>query len=256
VPMALGKRVVGMLAVESAQTNCYTDHHAELLTAVADQAAVAVENARLLVQARGLAALEERQKLARELHDSVSQALFGIGLGARTARALLDRDPSKAAEPLDYVVSLAEAGLIEMRALIFELRPETLAREGLVGSLERQLATLRSRHGLVIEADFNTEPETSLDVKEVLYRIAQESLNNIVKHAHARKITVRLSQALDGILLELTDDGVGFDPTGTFPSHLGLRSMRERAVRIGAVLHVESVVGCGTQTSLLVPLTR
>ncbi|MDQ2683374.1 MAG: GAF domain-containing protein, partial [Chloroflexota bacterium] len=95
VPMKLGDRVTGMLAVEIDQINCYTDHHAELLMAVADQAAVAVENARLYGQARGLAALEERQKLARELHDSVSQALFGIGLGARTARTLLDRDPAR-----------------------------------------------------------------------------------------------------------------------------------------------------------------
>src|SRR5581483_1884348 len=109
----------------------YTPRHAELALAVANQAAIAIENARLFERVQSAAATEERQKLARELHDSVSQALYGIALGARTARAQLDRDPAKAAEPLDYVLSLAQAGLAEMRALIFELRPESLATEGL-----------------------------------------------------------------------------------------------------------------------------
>jgi signal transduction histidine kinase len=214
---------------------------------------VAIENARLYQQARGLAALEERQKLARELHDSVSQALFGIGLGARTARTQLDRDPAKVAEPLDYVVSLAEAGLTEMRALIFELRPDALELEGLVGSLEKQLAALRARHGLDIDADLGDEPETTFEVKETIYRIAQETLNNVVKHARARTITVHLTQGGAGIRLEIGDDGVGFDPTGDFPGHLGLRSMRERAARIGAVLELESAPGQGTRTCILVP---
>jgi signal transduction histidine kinase len=253
VPMMLGDQVIGMLAVETNQVGSYTDHHAELLMAVADQAAVAIENARLYQQARGLAALEERQKLARELHDSVSQALFGIGLGARTARTQLDRDPAKVAEPLDYVVSLAEAGLTEMRALIFELRPDALELEGLVGSLEKQLAALRARHGLDIDADLGDEPETTFEVKETIYRIAQETLNNVVKHARARTITVHLTQGGAGIRLEIGDDGVGFDPTGDFPGHLGLRSMRERAARIGAVLELESAPGQGTRTCILVP---
>ncbi len=253
VPMKLGDRVTGMLAVEIDQIDCYTDHHAELLMAVADQAAVAVENARLYEQARGLAALEERQKLARELHDSVSQALFGIGLGARTARALLDRDPARVEEPLDYVIGLAEAGLTEMRALIFELRPEALELEGLVGSLEKQLAALQTRHGLTIDADLDQEPDVPFDVKETLYRIAQETLNNVAKHAQARTVTVRLATGESGTRLEITDDGTGFDPSGSFPGHLGLRSMRERAARIGAALELESAIGRGTSIVVLVP---
>ena len=253
VPMKIGERVIGMLSVEIDRKDCYTKHHAELLMAVADQAAVAVENARLYEQARGLAALEERQKLARDLHDSVSQALFGIGLGARTARTLLDRDPAKVAEPLDYVVSLAEAGLTEMRALIFELRPESLELEGLVGSLEKQLAALRARHGLLIEADLCPEPAAAFNVKETLYRIAQEALNNVVKHARASSVRVQMTDSERGIRLEIVDDGVGFDPTGNFPGHLGLRSMRERAARIGAVLDVESAPGRGARTSVRVP---
>lgn len=257
VPMAIGDRITGMLAVEIGEVGYYTDHHAELLQAVADQAAVAVENARLYEQARGLAALEERQKLARELHDSVSQALYGIGLGARTARTLLDRDPARVAEPLDYVIALAEAGLTEMRALIFELRPDALASEGLVGLLEKQAAALRGRHGLIVETDLGPEPAVSLSTKEALYRIAQETLNNTVKHAHASRVTVRLAHRPDdGTTLEIADDGVGFDPTGSFPGHLGLRSLRERAARQGATLDITSAPGKGTRTRVVVPLAR
>ena len=256
VPMMLRDRVIGMLSVEIDQVNAYTGRHAELLLAVADHAAMAVENARLYERARGLAALEERQKLARELHDSVSQALFGIGLGARTARALLDRDPSKVADPLDYVVSLAEAALTEMRALIFELRPDALQQDGLVGILDKQAAALAARHKLNIETDLGSEPDTTLEVKEALYRIGQEALHNAVRHAHATTIWVRLNQAGQGLTLEILDNGVGFDPEGSFPGHLGLQSMRERAARMGAVILVESAPGEGARLQVIVPPAR
>ncbi|MCB0222382.1 MAG: histidine kinase, partial [Anaerolineae bacterium] len=124
-----------MLELGHCQPNFYTARHVDLALAFANQAAIAIENARLYEQAQSLASLEERRHLARELHDSVSQALYGIALGTRTARMLLDRDPTKLAEPLDYIMNLAEAGLTEMRALIFELRPEILESEGLVGAL-------------------------------------------------------------------------------------------------------------------------
>jgi signal transduction histidine kinase len=142
------------------------------LGAVADQAAVAVENARLLSDTRGKAALEERQKLARELHDSVSQALYGIALGVETAREVLPENPERAAEPLDYGVSLAEAGMTEMRALIFELRPESLEKERLVAALEKQAAAIQARHGIQVETALGEEPDAPVDAKESLYRIA------------------------------------------------------------------------------------
>jgi signal transduction histidine kinase len=256
VPLTLGNRVTGMLAVEINHVGYYGAHHAELLRAVANHAAVAVENARLFEQARGVAALEERQKLARELHDSVSQALYGIGLGARTARKLLDRDPARVAGPLDYVITLAEAGLTEMRALIFELRPDALETEGLVRLLNKQAAAIRARHGLEVVTEFAGEPETGLAVKETLYRIAQESLHNTVKHAHASRIVIRLFEESGDIVLEVEDDGVGFDPGGSFPGHLGLRSMRERAARHGAALELVSAPGRGARTRVCVPPAR
>ena len=215
---------------------------------------IAVENARLLVEVRGKAALEERQRLARELHDSVSQALYGIALGAKTARTLLDRDSTKVASPLDYILSLADAGLAEMRALIFELRPESLEREGLVAALEKQAAALRARHEIKVETDLCNEPDAPLEIKEALYRIAQEALHNIVKHAHASSVRIRMRCSPENVTLDVSDDGIGFEPEGDFPGHLGLHSMRERTERLGGTLAVESAPGKGTQIRAWIPM--
>ncbi len=193
-----------------------------------------------------VAALEERQRLARELHDSVSQVLYGIALGAKTARTQLDRDPDKAAEPLDYVLSLAEAGLSEMRVLIFELRPESLQNEGLVAALTKQSDALRARYRLEVVIKFGGEPEIPIEQKEALYRIGQEALRNIAKHAKATRVTLSLCQK-DGLtILEVQDNGRGFDPLAGFPGHLGLHSMRERVDAFGGSLVVESQPGAGT----------
>ena len=224
------------------------------LKAVADQAAVAVENARLFSEARGKAVLEERQRLARELHDSVSQALYGIALGAKSAREWLDDDPVEVAEPLDYVLSLAEAGITEMRALIFELRPESLESEGVVAALEKQAAALEARHGIEVEADLCDEPEAPLEVKEALYRIAQEALHNIVKHARASSVKIKMGCGSGRVILDISDDGVGFDAKGEFPGHLGLRSMRERATQLGGALKVQSALSKGTRICTRIPI--
>jgi signal transduction histidine kinase len=225
------------------------------LCAVADQTAVAVENARLFAAAQDMAALEERQRLARELHDSVSQALYGIILGTDAARTLLGRDPNWVNEPLEYVLSLAKAGLAEMRALIFELRPESLATEGLIAALEKQAALVQARHELAVQATLcDDEPEASLEVKEAIYRIAKEALNNTVKHAHAERVELRLEQDADEILLEVCDDGWGFDPAGSFPGHLGLKSMRERVARLDGTLRIESTPGEGARIRAQIPL--
>ena len=130
VPLILRDQVIGMLVLTSSEERAFTERHATLALAIANQAAIAIENARLYAQAQELAAVEERQKLARELHDSVSQALYGIALGLHSARLQLDRDPRALPESLDYLLSLAEAALAEMRALIFELRPEIAGTRG------------------------------------------------------------------------------------------------------------------------------
>jgi signal transduction histidine kinase len=253
VPLALKDRVVGMMTVSHREPAFFTERHVRLVTAVANQAAVAIENARLYEQAQGMAALQERQRLARELHDSVSQALYGIALGARTARTLLDRDPVRAGEPLDYVLSLAEAGLTEMRALILELRPESLASEGLVGALTRQAAALRARHTLDVEEQLGDEPDISLATKEALYRVAQEALNNVVKHARASRVCLILSHEAGEVTLVVRDDGTGFDPAGSYPGHLGLQSMQERLTQLGGRLTISSGPDTGTAVEAVLP---
>lgn len=202
-----------------------------------------------------VAALEERQRLARELHDSVSQALYGIALGARTARTQLERDPAKVAEPLDYVLSLSETGLSEMRALIFELRPESLENEGLVIALTKQADALRARYKLEIAATFCPEPEISLDAKETLYRIGQEAMHNVAKHASATHVNLAMRCEGDWLLLEVQDNGKGFDPAGQFPGHLGLQSMRERVANVGGEIHITSQRGAGTTVQARLPLS-
>lgn len=228
----------------------------EFLQAIANQAAVAVENHRLYDEAQGIAALEERQRLARELHDSVSQALYGIGLGARTARTLVDIDPQRAIEPVEYVLSLAEVGLAEMRALVFELRPESLETEGLVASLHDQLAPLQARHAIEVDFADCEEPDLPLSVKEAVYRIAQEAIHNTVKHSQATSLKIELVCTPELLTLELIDDGRGFDPDGPFPGHLGLRSMRERAASLDGQVIIESQPGEGTRIRAQIPIGR
>jgi len=256
VPLIRRDQVIGVLSFDHSERGYYTQRHASLAMAFAAQASVAIENARLYSRAQQLAALQERQRLARELHDSVSQALFGIALGARTARAQLARDPSRVGEPIDYVLSLAEAGLAEMRALIFELRPESLEQEGLVAALAKQAAALRARHGITVQTALGDEPELPLEQKEALYRIAQEALHNTVKHARASQVELVLARADRCLTLEVRDNGQGFDPGGSFPGHLGLRSMRERAEQLGGELSFASAPGQGTTVCARIPLAK
>jgi len=253
VPLIAKDNLIGVLRLDHVEPDHFTEQHARLALAFAEQAAVTIENARLYKQAQQLSALEERQRLARELHDSVSQALYSIALGARTARTLLDRDPRKAAEPLDYVRSLAEAGLAEMRAMIFELRPDSLEEEGLVAALVKQTEALRARHGIEVQVGFCDEPSMSIGVREALYRIAQEALHNIVKHARASRVDLDLTCGEAAIVLQVKDNGLGFDASKPFPGHLGLRSMRERAERVGGTFELESAPGRGTVIQVRIP---
>ena len=254
VPLVSRGRTLGVIHFSYLQGQQPGEGERVFLGAIADQVAVAVENARLFSEARGKAALEERQRLARELHDSVSQALYGISLGVETARELLDRDPKEAAEPLDYSIALTEAGMAEMRALIFELRPESLKTEGLVAALEKQAAAIEARYRIQAQAYLCAEPEAPLEAKEAIYRIAQEALHNTVKHARASNVKIRMGRDPERITLEVFDDGAGFDVQGDFPGHLGLRSMRERTSRLGGTLKIESAPDMGTRIRAQIPV--
>ena len=237
---------VGELATSFNQMTSELKHRTHELSQTS--AELQVKEAQLKV-----ATLEERQRLARELHDSVSQALYGIALGARTVQTQLERDPAKLAEPLDYILSLAEAGLSEMRALIFELRPESLQNEGLVAALTKQADAIHARHKITVATDFGEEPDISLDAKEALYRIAQEAMQNIAKHAHATKVELSMQNKNGSLLLEIRDNGKGFDASHEFPGHLGMKSMPERAAQIGGEFHIQSQPGTGTVITVTIP---
>jgi signal transduction histidine kinase len=261
IPLLYQQETIGQLLLAARSPGeSFSAAARRLLDDLARQAGIAAHTVRLsadLQRSRErllLAQEEERRRLARELHDSVSQALYGISLGAHTARTALDRDPSQLAEPLDYVLTLAEAALAEMRALIFELRPESLETEGLVLALTKQAAAIQARHNIVVSTDLSSEPELPVRVKQELYRIAQEALHNTVKHAHANKIDLRLEQTSEGVILEVRDDGVGFDTTASFPGHLGLHSMRERVENLSGTYEIESAPGTGTRIAVRIPV--
>lgn len=247
LPLREGGEVFGVFNVDKLEPHGFDPEEQRVFHSLARRAASAIHNARVHAQAGGKAALEERQKLARELHDSVSQAIYGIVLGVRTAQTQLGRDPAQVPAALEFVMNLAEAAIAEMRSLIFELRPESLQQEGLVVALSKQVAAVRARHGLEVQPEFCDEPALSLEAKEALYRVAQEALHNTVKHARARRVRLRLRQEGAEVGLLVTDDGVGFDPARPHPGHLGLVSMRERLERLGGRLSLESAPGQGTR---------
>jgi signal transduction histidine kinase len=256
VPISVGGALFAIFNAFYTSPHEFTDDERRLLVALAQRAGLAIENAQLYEEARGKAALEERQRLARELHDSVSQVLYAIALNASAAMEILPVNPAHSGSLFDDVLRLAEAGLAEMRALIFELRPESLEQEGLVAALEKQAAAVRARYSIDIEIQcaLDSEPDVLLSVKEALYRIAQEALQNAAKHAQARTGKLVLEMVAGKLVLRIGDDGKGFDPADEFPGHLGLRSMHERAAGVGGVLKVESAPGRGTWVSAWVPL--
>ncbi|HEX6304367.1 MAG TPA: PAS domain S-box protein [Anaerolineales bacterium] len=254
VPLQVKGQVIGLLDVESREVNDFDESDVAVLQLLANQVAVAIENARLYEKAQYLAALQERQKLARELHDSVSQALYGLALGTRTARTLIDQDPQKAVEPLDYCLALAEAGLAEMRALIFELRPESLEKEGLVAALSKQSGAFRERHSIEVQTELCQEPDVPLNVKEALYRVTQEAMHNTIKHARASLVQLQMNCEEKRLDLWVCDNGIGFDTQAEYPGHLGIKSMRERVERVGGGIDIASLPGQGTKIHAWIPL--
>ena len=252
-PLVYQGAIVGVLMAIYREGEMPNETEATFLAALADQAATAAANAQLMAAAREKVALEERQRLAWELHDSVSQSLHGIQLAARMARERLEQDTARVAEPIDYVMELADAGQAEMRALILELRPDSLETEGLATKLDAHVKAVRARNGITGETVVSEEPAAPIEVKQALYRIAQEALRNTVRHASAQHVDVRLEAPRGAVVMEIADDGVGFDPNGPFPGHLGLRSMRERALAVGGSLEVISSRGQGTRIVVRVP---
>ena len=252
---SLRGEVFAVFNVYYATRHAFGEAERRLFIALAQRAGLAIENARLYEAARGKAALDERQKLARDLHDSLSQGLYAIALNAASATELLPPGPSQLRDLVGDVVRLADAGLAEMRALIFELRPESLESEGLAAAIEKQVAALQARYTLLVKTKLDLEPNLPLATKEAVYRIVQEALHNIARHARARTVEVVLEEHVSQLELRISDDGKGFDPSATFAGHLGLRSMRERAEALGGSLDIHSTPGHGTRVTLYVPVS-
>jgi signal transduction histidine kinase len=203
----------------------------------------------------------ERQRIARDLHDSVSQSLFSTTLHVRTAQRALELEQldstGRVGEELSEIGQLTRGTLAEMRALIFELRPDALAEEGLVAALTKQASALSAREGLVVEVDGPSERlPLEPEVEEQLYRLSQEALANVVKHARANSATVRIAPRDGTVLVEVNDDGRGFDPATVGGEHFGLHSMRGRVADLGGRLEVASAPGHGTVLRVEVPARR
>jgi signal transduction histidine kinase len=255
VPLIAQDKPIGLISIQCYRANYYAQWHAEIALAFANQAAAAIENARLRTREAEAATTAERRRLARELHDSVSQALFGIALGARTTQELINRDPKRANETIDYMLKLTEGALAEMRALIFELRPESLATEGLLVALQKQTKALCTRHSIDAQFFFDCEePSIPVEAKEAIYRVALEATQNTIKHAHASRVEIRLGIRNRHLTLDVKDDGKGFDTNGSFPNNFGLVSMRERASNLGGTVDVHSGPGAGTIVQMRVPM--
>lgn len=248
VPLQVEGTPIGALNVAN-KPGGFTDEDVLVLGLLADVAAIAIENARMREQTEQLAVAEERQWLARELHDSVTQAMYSVTLYAEATRlALLAGKLDVVAENLDELQAMAREALFSIRLLIFELHPPILEGKGLAAALRIRLAAVESRAGLQTEMFVDGERRLPIAIEEDLYRIALEGLNNVVQHAQAQCVTVRVNLTETSARLEIADDGDGYDPEQALVSGgMGLRGMEERAERINATLVVHSVPGEGTR---------
>lgn len=260
VPLFVRNQAVGVLNAFYPPQHDPGDSDVAFLSAMADQAAVAVENARLLADSKGRAASEERNRIARDLHDSIQQELFSMTLHVRALQLTVDRIDD--AQPsirrsVTELVELSQSTLSDMRSLIFELRPALLREQGLVEAVRRYAATVAAREGLRTEVRAGAgHLGLAAEVEEDVYRLIQEALHNVVKHANAGWAWIRLGPApwdKGTLLVEVADDGTGFDPRSVGSGHLGLVTMRERVDRLGGQLEVLGAPGRGTTVRAVVP---
>ena len=253
VPIVAPQGVIGAFYLtEKVGGPDFTDEDEELIELLAAHAAIAIANARLYEETRELSVHAERNRLALELHDAVSQKLFGLVLNAEAAGTLLESDPDAARAQVGKLQALAKEALDELRSLMFELRPPDLERDGLGGTLRKHVDVLRHLQDAEIELEVRAAlPADPARDREVL-RIAQEALQNALRHAGAKRIAVRLRGDDAGLVLEIEDDGRGFDPhaPGLRSRRLGLTSMEERAERLGGWLEIRSAPGAGTTVRL------
>ena len=247
VPLVVGNEVFGSIVYYYSEPHEFTEEDIQLGVSWADQAALAIENAGLRARLAETAAAAERSRLARDLHDAVTQTLFSASLIAEVLPRLWERDPAEGQRRLAEMRELTRGALAEMRTLLLELRPAALM-EADMGDLLRQLAeSITGRARIPVSVTIEGSCQTSPEIKVALYRIAQEALNNAAKHSDADQVAVTLRCGSNVVELIVRDDGRGFDVQSVPPEHLGVGIMRERAEAIGAQLRVESQIGQGTE---------
>jgi signal transduction histidine kinase len=255
VPLLFKGDIVGAFYLSDKEGG-FDQHDEDLVRVLAAHAAVVVEHARLFEASREASIAEERDRLARDLHDALTQRLFSLNLTLEAASATVDVDPAVARETLGQARRLVESALDELRSLIFELRPAALETDGLVGSVRKHADLLQRAHGLALRVSGDEDGATlDPEVERHLFRVIQEALSNVVRHASASAATVSLDVTPEAVAVVVEDDGVGFDPEErTIASRrLGLTSMRERMAAVGGELEVTSAPGKGTTVRATVP---
>jgi two-component system nitrate/nitrite sensor histidine kinase NarX len=246
VPLIYRNEVIGVLGFDHGQPEAYGEHHARIALAVASQAAVAIANARLLADVQASAAQNERQRLARELHDAVTQQLFSASMIGEVLPQIWANNPTQAGEYLEDLRLLTKGALAEMRALLVELRPTALTDTPLPDLLHHLTTALSGRTRIPVTVQTRGAGTLPGDVQIALYRIAQEALQNIAKHARARRAWVSLTFTHNNVTLQIGDDGRGFDPLHIPADHFGLAIMRERMSTVGGSVTLSSSPGQGT----------
>ena len=247
VPLAVKGRMIGGIGVAHEKRNYFTHHHADLALSVANQAAITMANTALNRQAQELAVLEERQRLAHNLHDAINQSLFSAGLIAEVLPRLWERDQAEARRSLEDLRKLTRGAMAEMRALLAELRPSTLIDAELGDLLVLLGNAFTGRTNVPAKVTMVGQGILPADVQVAVYRICQEALNNIAKHAAAGTVEIDLEHRETALEVIIRDDGQGFDPEQTASGHYGLSMMRERAEGVGAQLSIMSQPGHGTE---------
>ena len=254
VPIKDGTQVLGFIfAACKRGPGGFTERDERLLGLFAAHAAIALSNARLYERGRELSVLQERARLARELHDAVSQKLFSVRAKASAAGVLVERDPERAVAEIRSVATLAGQAHAELRAVIDGLAPPDLAAGSLVGSLRSYARLAGTSYGVAVRVEACDLPQLGAEREAAVYRIAQEALSNALRHSGAQEVRVSLSARQGRVILEVADDGQGFAAPAPPPAGLGLRSMRDRAGAIGGSLTIRSAPGQGTTVKLTVP---
>jgi len=250
VPIIVDDQVFGIFNVSYSEPQAFDDEDLRLVLALAQRGASAIKNAYLYSQAQQAAMLEERQRLARELHDAVTQTLFSAGIIADILPRLWQKDQNEALKRITELRELTRGALAEMRTLLLELRPTALNDTPLSELLHQLGEATVGRTRIPVSVSVKELCEIPSAVKVAFYRIAQEALNNIAKHAEANHVTVNMSCSSDSVILQINDDGRGFNTQQLLPDNMGLKIMKERAEAIEAKLVLKSQVGSGTEISV------